>query len=432
MYAATAAAPRGGASEGALLTQYTEYGQLEAGASLEPLAGSLVSLASLTPDGDGNGLRLYSDVPLTSAILTRSGASLRCELRDHRGLPACPAACPKSTSRRMSWPSTSTWGWSPLCRPRRSQTPRHRGCRPRSGGWGSWEGPGEWRKALEDEFTRVFVEFGSTRVVPARRRREHIGRYGRGKVYALRLAVPLKEKRNADGSTTGKEARVTAGDLTSNGKIPGMFSVNPAGETSRLMTQLGLKFKGARATHKGVWAGGGYFHGKQPDIELASGRAIFAPIPLGWAGLGTKHGLCFEAYRRGESMTLQVVGGALGLQNAVVMWVDMFTEFLLGFGFTQSTVGVSTSSTRPGSCSWWAASEFGSTKVVPARRRREHTGRYGRGKVSTPRFVVPLKEKRNADGAATGKEARITAGDLTSYGKIPGMFSANLAGETSR
>jgi len=70
--------------------------------------------------------------------------------------------------------------------------------------------------------------------------------------------------------------------------------------------------------------------------------------------------------------------------------------------------------------------------VVPARRRRELIAQHGRGKVHTLRLVVPFKEKRNADGAVARKKARISAGDLVSYGKIPNTFFANLADETSR
>ena len=32
---------------------------------------------------------------------------------------------------------------------------------------GQWEGPGGWQEALEDKIERVFIEFGSTKVVPA-------------------------------------------------------------------------------------------------------------------------------------------------------------------------------------------------------------------------------------------------------------------------
>ena len=92
---------------------------------------------------------------------------------------------------------------------------------------------------------------------------------------------------------TRKKARITTGDLVSNGKIPGTFSVNLAGETSRYTTQLELQPKGARTVHKDV--GGAYFHGKQPGMCTPSGRATFALIPLGLAGLGAKHGLCFVA-----------------------------------------------------------------------------------------------------------------------------------------
>ena len=62
----------------------------------------------------------------------------------------------------------------------------------------------------------------------------------------------------------------------------------------------------AAPVHKDV--GGAYFHGKQPDIEKPSGRAISAPIPSGWAGLGAKHGLWFDKGQRRGPMVLQVVG----------------------------------------------------------------------------------------------------------------------------
>ena len=61
VYEVKTTAPLGGASERTPLTQFAEYGRLEADPAQGPLAGSLASLASLTPDGDGDGLRLYSD-----------------------------------------------------------------------------------------------------------------------------------------------------------------------------------------------------------------------------------------------------------------------------------------------------------------------------------------------------------------------------------
>ena len=79
-------------------------------------------------------------------------------------------------------------------------------------------------------------------------------------------------------------------------------------------------------------------HGKQPDIGKPSGRAIFAPISPGWAGLGAKHERCFDEYQRGEPMLLQVAGNVPGLQDADVMWAKEPTAFLLGFGFKQSIV----------------------------------------------------------------------------------------------
>ena len=199
---------------------------------------------------------------------------------------------------------------------------------------GEWDGPGGWKEAAEDEIERVFVHFGSIKVVPATTRRDAIRKHGKGKVHTLHLVVPCKEKRNADGEVTRKKVRITAADLVSNGKIANTFAANLAGETSRLLTQLELGLPGARTVHKDV--GGAYFHGKQPPIDSEGGRAIFAPIPPGWHDLGARHGLCFDAVQGGEPMILQIVGNVPGLQNAGAMWAEEFTGFLLDFGFTQS------------------------------------------------------------------------------------------------
>ena len=201
---------------------------------------------------------------------------------------------------------------------------------------GQWEGPGGWQEALEDEIERAFIEFRSTRAVSARGRREPIAEHGRGKAQTLRLAAPFKEKRNANGAVAMKKAKATARDLVGDVKTPDTFSENPAGKTSRYMTQLELQNPGVRKVHKD--AGGTYFHGKQPDIKTPSGRAIFAPIPLGWAGLGAKHGLCFDEHQRGGPTVPQVAGYAPGLQYAGVIWAENFTDFLLGFRFARSIV----------------------------------------------------------------------------------------------
>ena len=84
--------------------------------------------------------------------------------------------------------------------------------------------------------------------------------------------------------------------------------------------------------------GGAYFHEKQPGIGKPSSRATFAPIPIGWAELGAIHGHCFDEHQRGGGLIHQIVSNVPGLQNAGVMWAEEFTAFLLGFGFTQSTV----------------------------------------------------------------------------------------------
>ena len=55
---------------------------------------------------------------------------------------------------------------------------------------------------------------------------------------------------------------------------------------------------------------------------------------------------------------------------------------------------------------------------------------HGQGKTHTLRLVAPCKVKRNVDGVETRRKVRITAGNLASFGKLPGTYSANLAGET--
>ena len=70
------------------------------------------------------------------------------------------------------------------------------------------------------------------------------------------------------------------------------------------MAQLELQIEGAHTTHKDV--GEARFHGRQPPIEFPGGRAIFARIPPGWAGLGIEYGLCFKEIQGGVPNTLRV------------------------------------------------------------------------------------------------------------------------------
>ena len=88
----------------------------------------------------------------------------------------------------------------------------------------------------------------------------------------------------------------------SNGRIASTVAANLAGEISRHLTQLEPGRPGARAVNKDV--GGAYFHGKEPPVDSRGGRAIFAPIPPGWAGLGARHGLSFDAAQGGETTIL--------------------------------------------------------------------------------------------------------------------------------
>ena len=106
------------------------------------------------------------------------------------------------------------------------------------------------REAPEDEIEHAFVHFGSTEVVPARKRLEAIKMHRRGQVRTPHLVVPFKKKRNSDGEVTRKKVHTTAADSVSNGRIASTFAANLAGKTSRHLTQLELGLPGARTAHK--------------------------------------------------------------------------------------------------------------------------------------------------------------------------------------
>ena len=100
VHAVEAAALRGDSTESALLAQFAEYERAEAVGHQEPLAGSLASLASVMPGGDGDVLRFYSDVHIPADGYTFDevrGVALRDELLDHQGLPCAPSSTPKKS-----------------------------------------------------------------------------------------------------------------------------------------------------------------------------------------------------------------------------------------------------------------------------------------------------------------------------------------------
>ena len=132
---------------------------------------------------------------------------------------------------------------------------------------------------------------------------------------------PFKEKRNSNGEVTIKKACITAADLVLNGRISSTFAANLAGETSRLLTQLELGLPGARTVPKDV--GGGVLPREETPSRLVGGASISASIPPGRAGLGDRHGFCFDAVQGvGEAMVRKIVGDVPGLQNAGAMWAE--------------------------------------------------------------------------------------------------------------
>ena len=112
------------------------------------------------------------------------------------------------------------------------------------------------------------------------------------------LAVPFVQKRSADGNPSRKKARITTGDLVS-GERPGNPVLQPGwGDLALYDAARTAAGGGGRTAHKDV---GGAVHGRQTLIEARGGRAVFARIPPGWAGLGTRHGLNFEEVQGGCS-----------------------------------------------------------------------------------------------------------------------------------
>ena len=201
--------------------------------------GSLASFASAMPGGDGDGLRLYSDV------LIPAGEYVFDEARDAalRGRAPGPPRPPVRTqqhpqgvfspgvlaaSELLGVVSSVQAASGQVPMPPELQAPSPSVAAARR--TGQWKGPGGWNEALEDLNERVFNEFRSTKVVPVRRRCELIAQHCSSKAHTLRLVVSFKEKRSVDGAVTRKKARITAGDLISNGKIPDTFSANLAGD----------------------------------------------------------------------------------------------------------------------------------------------------------------------------------------------------------
>ena len=142
------------------------------------------------PGGDGDGLRMYSDalVPTGGCALDEvRDTALRDELRDHRGLPCAPGSIPReyfaagflTASESLGVVSSTQAAATPPGAPPGTQAPIRSVAAANK--TGQWEGPGGWKEAFQDEIERVFVEFRSTKVAPASRRRRAFQSHGRDK-----------------------------------------------------------------------------------------------------------------------------------------------------------------------------------------------------------------------------------------------------------
>ena len=244
--AVTAAAVRHTPTESELLSFFAAHEELKGGAAQEWIAGALEPFGALAPDGAGGGLRGYGDVLLPASLCLaaelRRAASLD-ELRDQDGKPRAPESLHASYFTEPALRESDDLGTAftvgrgagptPKAPPELKAPIRSVAAARKTGEWG---GLGGWREAAEDEIERVFVHFGSTKVVPARTRRDAIGMHGKGKTHTYHLVVPCKEKRNSDGEVTRKKVRINAADLVSNSKTTRTFAAKLAAETSRLLT----------------------------------------------------------------------------------------------------------------------------------------------------------------------------------------------------
>ena len=226
-------------SDTELLGRLVAYEAIEKEPVQEWLAGALGPLGALVPDGAGDGFRGYEDVlmpaDLCSAVELRRAAALE-KLRGQDGKPFALESLHASyfadpaLRENGEFGTVLTVGKGEASTPKAPpdlQAPIRSVAAAREPG--EWDGPGGWREAAEDEIERVFVHFGSIKVVPASARRNAINEHGRGKVHTLHLVMPCKEKRNSDGEVTRKKVRITAADLVSNGRIASTFAANLEG-----------------------------------------------------------------------------------------------------------------------------------------------------------------------------------------------------------
>ena len=138
---------------------------------------------ALVPDGAGDGSRGYD---LGSAVELRRAAALD-ELRDKNGKPCAPESLHADYFAEPALRENDDFGTvfavekgqapAPKAPPDLQAPTRSVAAARRTG---EWDGPGDWREAAEDETERVFVQFGSTKVVPAYVRRDAIKMHGKG------------------------------------------------------------------------------------------------------------------------------------------------------------------------------------------------------------------------------------------------------------
>ena len=189
-------------SDAELLGSLVGHEAIEGEPAQEWIVGALGTLGALVPDGAGDGFRGYEDVlmpaDLCSAVELRRAAALD-ELRDQDGKPCAPESLHANYFAEPALRENGKFGTvfmvgkgevpTPKTPPDLQAPIRSLAAARKTG---EWDGPGGWRGAAEDEIERVFVHFGSLKVVPARVRRGAIKTHGKGKVHTLHLAVPCK------------------------------------------------------------------------------------------------------------------------------------------------------------------------------------------------------------------------------------------------
>jgi hypothetical protein len=171
-----------------------------------------------------------------------------------------------------------------------------------------------WKPAIE--FDRVFTKFQSVEYVTTAHRSNTIAKYGDDSVKNLRIVIPFPEQQAPDGTATRYTARSTFADIAAQSTNADKFSACLPSSTMRFM--LALACAHLHGTSKGP-KDGGLVH--------------YAHIPPGLEEFGFP-----TRTPSGAQDLVYIRGNVPGRRDAGKIWDQVYTKFLLDYGFQQSVV----------------------------------------------------------------------------------------------